>query len=80
MFKMDVEAELLKSSFCNRLVELIKDFPYDSLDEVSATAIKMIKEIQAVLVNDEYNDYDVVEAIVEIFEKYDVDSGARNDY
>lgn len=52
MFKMDVEAELLKSSFCNRLVELIKDFPYDSLDEVSATAVKMIKEIQAVLVND----------------------------
>ena len=77
---MDVEAELLKSSFCNRLVELFKDFPYDSLDEVSATAVKMIKEIQAVLVNDEYNDYDVVEAIVEIFEKYDVDSGARNDY
>ena len=62
------------------MVELIKDFPYDSLDEVSATAVKMIKEIQAVLVNDEYNDYDVVEAIVEIFEKYDVDSGARNDY
>ena len=40
----------------------------------------MIKEIQAVLVNDDYNDYDVVEAIVEIFEKYDVDAGARNDY
>ena len=53
MFKMDVEAELLKSSFCNRLVELIKDFPYDSLDEVSRTAVKMIKEIQAVLVNDD---------------------------
>ena len=47
---------------------------------MSATAVKMIKEIQTVLVNDEYNDYDVVEAIVEIFEKYDVDSGARNDY
>lgn len=62
------------------MVELIKDFPYDSLDEVSRTAVKMIKEIQAVLVNDEYDDYDVVEAIVEIFEKYDVDSGARNDY
>ena len=62
------------------MVELIKDFPYDSLDEVSRTAVKMIKEIRAVLVNDEYDDYDVVEAIVEIFEKYDVDSGARNDY
>lgn len=80
MFKMYVEAELLKSSFCNRLVELIKDFPYDSLDEVSRTAIKMIEEIQSVLINDDYNDYDVVEAIVEIFEKYDVDAGARNDY
>ena len=50
------------------------------LDEVSnSTAVEMIKEIQQVLINKE-NDFEIVEDIVCIFEKYNISAGACHDF
>lgn len=50
------------------------------LEEVSdSTAVKMIKEIQQVLMNKE-DDFEIVEDIVCIFEKYNVSAGACHDF
>ena len=44
------------------------------------TAINMIGEIQAVIMDNLKSDFDVVEEIVCIFEKYNVNAGCRHDF
>ena len=77
----------------NKKIELIKDEIGDILTkhlrDVSASddtiATKALKEIQEVLkdgniVDGNKNDFEIVEEIVSIFEKYDIDSGGCHDF
>ena len=49
-------------------------------DIVDTTAIKILDEIKSVINNTEIeDDYEVVEQIVLIFEKYNIDAGMRHD-
>ena len=40
----------------------------------------MLSEIQKVIQNESYSDFDAIEEIVCIFEKYNIDSGFRHDF
>ena len=40
----------------------------------------MIAEIQEVITDEKYSDFDAIEAIVCIFEKYNIDAGNRHDF
>ena len=54
---------------CNfPFAEIVKDKAYQALDE-----------IRTVIQDEEADDYQVVEAIVVIFEKYGIDAGYRHD-
>ncbi len=77
---MFIKVELLK----NYLIDFIKfrmhDFNIDASRIADTTATRMLGEIQDVIKNDNYSDYDVVEEIVCIFEKYNIDAGRRHDF
>ena len=50
-------------------------------DEIADTeAIKALSEIQSIICDDENTDFDAVERIVNIFERYKLDTGGRHDY
>ena len=44
------------------------------------TAIRILSEIQAVLQDDDKTDFDVVDEIICIFEKYHICTGTRHDF
>ena len=47
---------------------------------VKATATKMLGEIQEIIKNESYSDFEAIEEIVCIFEKYNIDFGSRHDF
>lgn len=61
---------------------------FDTLDELDidvneiadTTAIKALSEIQEIINNDCLSDFDAMEQIVVVFEKYNLDAGARHDF
>jgi hypothetical protein len=44
------------------------------------TAIKALSEIKEIIHDEEKEDFDVVEEIVCVFEKYNIDIGGRHDF
>ena len=69
----------------NAAIDIIKENPHllnleldaDKIADTAAT--KMISEIQNALINSD-NDFDTVEQIIYIFEKYHVDCGDCHDF
>ena len=50
-------------------------------DEIAdTTAIKALSEIKKIIHDEEKEDFDVVEEIVCVFEKYNIDIGGRHDF
>ena len=77
---MKIKTELLKSYIADTILEHIEDLEID-VDKIADTvAIKMLAEIQEILKNDNYSDFEIVEEIVCIFEKYNIDFGACHDF
>ena len=77
---MNIKTELLKSYITEFVKCKINDFEIDASQIADTTAIQMLSEIQTVIKNESYSDFDVVEKIVCIFEKYSIDSGSRHDF
>lgn len=77
---MKIKVELLKSYLSEYINNHIEDFKID-VDEITTTvAIKMLSEIQDILRNDNYSDFEIVEAIVCVFEEYKIDCGNCHDF
>lgn len=77
---MNIKIELLKiyiSYFINRQ---IGDFEIDAERIADSKAITMLGEIQKIIQNHEYSDFDAIEEIVKVFEKNKIDFGARHDF
>ena len=77
---MNIKTELLKSYIAEFVKSEIEDFEIDASQIADTTAIQMLSKIQTVIKNESYSDFDVVEKIVCIFEKYNIDSGSRHDF
>ncbi len=77
---MDIKLELLKEYVADYVCSNIKDFVIDGGKIADTVAIKMLREISEVVKNDEYSDFDAMEEIVCIFEKYKIDAGVRHDF
>ena len=73
---MNIKLELLRDFLCDR----IEDFEIDASEIADTTAIRALEEIQAVIQNEKYSDFEAIEEIVCIFEKYNIDSGSRHDF
>lgn len=73
---MNVKVELLKEYVADFINQNIQDFEIDADKIADSLATKIIKEISDVLKNETYDDTDIVEEILTIFEKHGIDTGA----
>ena len=86
---MKLKYGLLASAISEAIYEKIRMYAnFDTLDELDidvneiadSTAIKALSEIQNVIQNDEISDFDAIEKIVKIFERYNISAGLRHDF
>lgn len=77
---MNIKLELLKNSICDIICSRLDDFEIDADKIAETTAIKALSEIQSIILNKNKSDFDIVEDIVCVFEKYRLDFGDRHDF
>ena len=77
---MTIKTELLKRHIKDYVSNMIENFEIDENSIADSTAILMLAEIQKIISDDNLDDFDCVEKIVCLFEKYDIDSGGRHDF
>ncbi len=76
---MNVKLELLKSYICDFVNNNLEDFEIDASQIADTTATQMLSQIQKVIQNENYSDFEAMEEIVCIFEKYKINAGCRHD-
>ncbi len=77
---MNIKTELIKSYIAEVVCSNISDFEIDESKVADTTAVKVLSEIQQVLHSGELDDFKVVEEIVLIFEKYNLNAGSCHDF
>lgn len=77
---MDIKVELLKNHITDFIKFKIEDFEIDASQIADTTAIQMLSEIQKVIKDENYSDFEAVEEIVCIFKKYNIDTGSCHDF
>ena len=76
---MNIKVELLKEWIADHIINNMEDFQIDADKIADSMAIKAVLEIQKILMSDSC-DEEIVEQIVEVFEKYNLDFGSCHDY
>ena len=77
---MNIKLELISRELVDFMVRNLENLDMDIDKMADTTAINLIGEIQAVIMDNLKSDFDVVEEIVCIFEKYNVNAGCRHDF
>ncbi len=77
---MNIEFELMSNEIAKVMVEFLKITEPDIGKKVNRTAIEMLKEIKMAVCDGNLTDFDVVEKIVCLFEKNNIDCGGRHDF
>ncbi len=77
---MNIKLKLLKSYIADFIDSNLENFEIDASQIADTTAIQMLTEIQKVIQDENYSDFDAIEEIVCIFEKYRIDAGFRHDF
>lgn len=77
---MNIKTELLKRYICDFINNNLQDFEIDASYIADTTATKMLFEIQSIIKNENYSDFDAIEEIVCVFEKNKIDFGFRHDF
>ena len=77
---MNIKVELLKNYITDFIKFKIEDFEINASEIADTTATQMLYEIQNVIKNEDYSDFEAIEQIVCIFEKYNIDFGVRHDF
>jgi hypothetical protein len=78
--QMNIKVELLKDCISDYINSKIEDFEIDASKIADTTATQMLSEIQKVIKNESFSDFEIVEEIVCIFEKYNIDFGCQHDF
>ena len=77
---MEIKLDLLKKYICDTIDNQLCDFEIDADKIADTTAIKALSEIQSIISDHSNSDFDAVEKIVCVFEKYHLDFGERHDF
>ena len=77
---MNIKLELLREYIADYVRFKLEDFEIDVSQIANTTAIMALGEIQKVIKDENYSDFDVIEEIVCIFEKYKISAGFRHDF
>lgn len=78
--KMQIKSELLKRYVMDMIDRQFENFEIDVNEIADTTAIKLVEKIRDIIRNEGLSDFDVVEEIVCLFEKYKIDTGNRHDF
>ena len=77
---MDIKTELLQDSIYDFLKTTLENCTIDIKNIANTRAISALNAIKEVLSNDTLCDFDAIEEIICIFEKYGIDTGNRHDF
>ena len=77
---MHIKLELLLNSISDVVIQSLKNVSFDADQIADTTAINALSEIQTIIQKDHISDFDAVEEIVNIFEKYNISAGTRHDF
>ncbi len=78
---MDIKLEIFAGAVADAINDAIEYIYLDTDDVINSIALKALYEIQNVIQDEAIeSDFDVVEKIVGIFEKHNIDAGARHDF
>lgn len=76
---MDIKLELFAGAIADA-IECAIQYKHISTDEINSRAISVLEEIQKVIKDDNISDFDAIEKIVCIFEKYKISASPRHDF
>lgn len=79
-YKMNIKLDIIKSYIADIICSDITDFDFDADKIADTTATKALGEIQKVLHKNQLDDFEMIEEIVLIFEKYNLDAGVCHDF
>ena len=77
---MNIKLELLKGHLWEMISRKIDHMNIDADKIADTTAISALSEIQRILSDQNTSDFDAVENIISVFEKYGLDYGSRHDF
>lgn len=77
---MHLKLELLQNAIFDAISEKLSYMEIDTDKIADTTAIKALSEIKDIINDDKKSDFDAVEEIVCVFEKYHIDIGGRHDF
>ena len=77
---MDIRLELLKNSIHDIIDSHFLYITINADEITNSTAVLALAQIQGIIKNDAYSDFEAIEEIVKVFEKYSLDFGNRHDF
>lgn len=77
---MTIKTELIKSYIADVVCSQLMDFEIDENKIADTKAIEILGEIQEILKNGEEDDFLIVEEIVSLFIRHNLDTGGCHDF
>ena len=77
---MNLKLELLQNAIFDAISEKLSYMEIDIDKIADTTAIKALSEIKEIINDEDKSDFDAIEDIVCVFEKYNIDIGGRHDF
>ena len=77
---MNIKLELLKGHLYDLIDEKLDGIEIDADKIADTVAIKALSEIRDIIQASDLSDFDAVEEIVRVFEKYRISAGERHDF
>ena len=77
---MHLKLELLKGAIFEAITRGLSYAEIDADKIADTMAIKALSEIQQILSDEEKSDFEIVDEIVNVFEKYNLDFGGCHDF
>ncbi len=78
---MKIKTEILKGYIADIVCNQISDFEFDENMMLSLRATEILSEIQNILHSgNEQSDFEMIEQIISVFDKYHLDCGGCHDF
>lgn len=77
---MNIKVELLKNKIAELIINRLEEINIDADKITDSLATDIIAEIQHVLLNENLNDFEIVDEIVDIFNKNNIQTGKIHDF
>jgi len=77
---MNMKLEFIRNAVADAVASKIENIDIDVNEIVQTTSVSIVSEIQKILKDDSLSDFDAVENIILVFEKYNIPCGTRHDF